>query len=47
MGEGVFIFFILGVVVIIGRYVIMANQKIEQRKKFIKNMKEYDKKINK
>ena len=50
MGENEFILSLLGVlavIIILGRYAIIEGQRAEQHKKFIKNMKEYDKKYKK
>jgi len=50
MSEGEFVLFILGIIAVIvtlGRYAIIEGQRIEQHKKFIKNINEHDKKLKK
>lgn len=47
MGESGFILSGLGVIAVLitlGRYMMIESQRKEQHKKFLKNMKEYDKK---
>jgi len=34
---------VIGITVILGRYAIAEGQRIEQQKKFMKNMKNFDK----
>ena len=50
MSLGEFIFVIVGIIcftLIIGRYAIREGQRIEEQKKFIKNMENFDKKSKK